>query len=118
MTTLTSPSLAINGGAPLRQRSWPTWPEWDEADAQAVADVVRGGDWFCGTGTRVNEFGQAFAAFHAARFGAPCTNGTQALEIALRAVGVNAGDEVIVPPYTFIATASACVNVNAVPVFA
>jgi dTDP-4-amino-4,6-dideoxygalactose transaminase len=118
MTTMTSPQLAVNGGTPVRQRPWPAWPEWDEADARAVADVVRSGEWFGPSGTRVKAFGEAFAAFHAARFGAPCTNGTQALEIALRAVGVKAGDEVIVPPYTFIATASACVQANAVPVFA
>lgn len=102
----------------MRQRPWPAWPEWDEADAQAVADVVRSGQWFGPSGTRVKAFGEAFAAFHGARFSVPCTNGTHALEVALRAVGVKAGDEVIVPPYTFIATASACVQANAVPVFA
>jgi dTDP-4-amino-4,6-dideoxygalactose transaminase len=118
MTTLTSSLLAINGGKPLRQKPWPAWPEWDEADAQAVADVVRSGEWFSMSGTRVHAFAEAFAAYHGAQFGAPCTNGTQAIEIALRAVGVKAGEEVIVPPYTFIATASACVQVNAVPVFA
>src|SRR5438874_12932744 len=98
MTTLTSSRLAINGGEPLRRKPWPAWPEWDEADAQAVAAVVRSGEWFSMSGTRVNAFAEAFAAFQEAKFGAPCTNGTQALEIALRAVGVQAGDEVIVPP--------------------
>jgi dTDP-4-amino-4,6-dideoxygalactose transaminase len=118
MVSLSSPQLAVNGGAPVRQRPWPAWPVWDEADAQAVADVVRSGQWFSMSGRGVSAFAEAFAAFHGARFGAPCTNGTQAIEIALRAAGVKAGDEVIVPPYTFIATASACVEVNAVPVFA
>ena len=118
MATLISPQLAVNGGTPVRQRPWPAWPVWDEADARAVADVVRSGQWFAMSGRGVNAFADRFAAFHNARFGAPCTNGTQAIEIALRAVGVKAGDEVIVPPYTFIATASACVEVNAVPVFA
>jgi dTDP-4-amino-4,6-dideoxygalactose transaminase len=118
MATQTAPQLAVNGGERVRTAPWPGWPEWDEADAQAVADVVRSGEWFSMSGTRVKAFGEAFAAFHGAQFGAPCTNGTQALEIALRAAGVKAGDEVIVPPYTFIATASACVQVNAVPVFA
>src|SRR5438045_607838 len=117
MTTMTSPQLAVNGGEPVRRRPWPAWPVWDEADAQAVANVVRSGEWFAPTGTQAKAFGEAFAAFHGARYGAPCTNGTHAIEIALRAVGVKAGDEVIVPPYTFIATASACVQVNAVPVF-
>src|SRR5215216_854108 len=99
--------LAINGGTPVRQKRWPAWPEWDESDVEALAGVVRSGDWFSMSGTQVKSFGEAFAAFHQAQFGAPCANGTQALEIALRALGVKAGDEVIVPPYTFIATASA-----------
>src|SRR5215213_7698897 len=118
MATLTSSRLAVNGGERLRTAALPKWPEWDEADAEAVADVGRSGEWFSMSGTRVKAFGEAFAAFHGAQFGAPCTNGTQALEIALRAAGVKAADEVIVPPYTFIATASACVQVNAIPVFA
>lgn len=118
MALSSSPHLAVNGGPPVHQRPWPEWPVWDEADARAVADVVRSGHWFSMSGRGVQAFSEAFAAFHEAQYGAPCTNGTQAIEIALRAAGVKAGDEVIVPPYTFIATASACVAVNAVPVFA
>src|SRR5438270_9607823 len=118
MTKLASPRLAVDGGEPVRRQPWPAWPEWDETDAQTMADVVRSGEWFSPSGTRVKAFEEAFSAFHGARFGASCTNGTQAIEVALRAVGVRAGDEVIVPPYTFIATASACVQVNAAPVFA
>ena len=118
MSRLKSPQLAVNGGEPVRRRDWPGWPEWDETDVQALADVVRSGEWFAPSGTRAKAFTEAFSAFHGAQYGAPCTNGTQAIEIALRAVGVKAGQEVIVPPYTFIATASACVQVNAVPVFA
>jgi dTDP-4-amino-4,6-dideoxygalactose transaminase len=91
---------------------------WDEEDAQAVANVVRSGRWFHGNGSHVEEFARAYAALHGARHGVPCCNGTQALEVALRAAGVRAGDEVITTPYTFIATASATVQVNAVPVFA
>src|SRR4051812_46143506 len=104
--------LAVRGGSPLRSRPWPAWPVWDEEDALAVAEVVRSGCWFQGNGTRVEEFGRAFADLHAARHGVPCCNGTQALEIALRAAGVRAGDEVVTTPYTFIATASATVQVN------
>src|SRR5207248_1622667 len=109
---------AVRGGEPLRTSPWPSWPVWDEEDARAVADVVRSGRWFHGNGSHVEEFGRSYAARHGARHGVPCCNGTQALEIALRAAGVRAGDEVITTPYTFIATASATVQVNAVPVFA
>src|SRR5262249_15624936 len=118
LTTLAAPKLAVHGGSPVRTRPWPAWPVWDEEDARAVADVVRSGRWFGPTGTQVKVFGDAWAAYQNARFCAPCTNGTQALEIALRAAGVGAEDEVIVPPYTFIASASAVVQINAVPIFA
>ena len=60
----------------------------------------------------------AVAAFQGAAYAVTCTNGTTAIEMGLRAIGVTAGDEVIVPPYTFIATASAVVTVGGVPVFA
>src|SRR5947209_3792751 len=116
MTTETT-RLAFHGGPPVRARPWPRWPVFDEREVEALAEVVRSGRWSVHGGTKVNGFAEQFARLHDARFAAPCTNGTQAIEIALRAVGVKAGDEVIVPPYTFIATASAVVQVNAVPVF-
>lgn len=118
MSVLTVPQLALQGGAPVRTQPWPKWPVWDEADAQAVADVVRSEKWFQGNGTKCAEFARYYAELHNARHAVTCTNGTQAIELALRAAGVKAGDEVITSPYTFIATVSATVNVNAVPVFA
>lgn len=110
--------LALEGGVPVRTQGWPAWPVWDEEDAQAVAEVVRSGKWFAGSGTRNREFAERWAALHHARYAVPCANGTQAIEIALRAAGVKAGDEVVTTPYTFIATVAACVNINAIPVFA
>jgi len=110
--------LAVHGGRPLRSRPWPVWPVWDEEDAQAVADVVRSGKWFSGNGAKNREFAQEWAALHNAAYAVPSANGTVALEIAMRAAGVKAGDEVITSPYTFIATASSIVQINAVPVFA
>ena len=56
MTPLTSPQLAVNGGTPVRQRPWPAWPVWDEADAQALAEVVRSGEWFSMSGRGVHAF--------------------------------------------------------------
>ncbi|HEU4754691.1 MAG TPA: aminotransferase class V-fold PLP-dependent enzyme, partial [Armatimonadota bacterium] len=118
MGTMTAERLAVHGGSPVRSRPWPVWPVWDEADCEAVADVVRSGTWFSGTGPRCREFAGYFAELHHARHAVPCSNGTQALEIALRAVGIEAGDEVVTSPYTFIATVSSAININAVPVFA
>ncbi|MBI3946225.1 MAG: DegT/DnrJ/EryC1/StrS family aminotransferase [Armatimonadetes bacterium] len=111
--------LAINGGTPVRDvksRPWPQWPIWDERDVQAVNDVIRSGAW---TGaTQVNAFAQEFAQFHEARFGVCNASCTISLQSALRAAGVGMGDEVIVPPYTFIAVPTVVLLVNAVPVFA
>jgi dTDP-4-amino-4,6-dideoxygalactose transaminase len=89
---------------------------WDDAERKALSDVLESGKWWFGE--RVKQFESAFADFHRVRHGISCTNGTAALEIGLRALGVVRGDEVIVPPYTFIATASAVVTVGATPVFA
>jgi dTDP-4-amino-4,6-dideoxygalactose transaminase len=117
--SMTSPQkLVSQGGTPVRTDPWPEWPVWSEEDAQAVADVVRSGQWFAGTGTQCREFADQWARLHDARYAVPCTNGTHALEIALRATGIQAGDEVITTPYTFIATGAACVQINAVPIFA
>ena len=116
MTTLKSSELAINGGTPVRTTPFPTWPVWDDSDVQALTDTLRSGRWGIGGGA-VEEFEKTFAAFQHAKYCACVVNGTAAIEVALRAVGIEAGDEVIVPPYTFIATASACLMVNTVPVF-
>ena len=115
---LTNPELAINGGTPVRcaGESWPAWPIFDESDVEALRRVVTSGNWRMGE--NVAAFTREFADYQQARYAVPVTNGTQALEIALKACGIACGDEVIVPPYSFIATATACIMVNAVPVFA
>lgn len=109
--------LAINGGEPVVKRNFP-WPIYDEQDVQAVADVVRSGQWGnpdCGDA--VATFEQQFAAYCGSKYAISCVNGSVSLRLALIACGVRPGDEVIVPPYTFIATASVVVEVNCVPVF-
>jgi dTDP-4-amino-4,6-dideoxygalactose transaminase len=120
--------LAIFGGTPVRQRDFPVWPVFDEREEQALLDVLRSGRWWSGTQayhdspgadapSKVAKFESEFAAFHGSTFGLACANGTAALEIALKAAGIGPGDEVIVPPYTFLATASAPLLVGAIPVF-
>jgi len=68
-------------------------------------------------GDRKEAFEKAFAQYQEAEFGVAVSSGTTALQIALEAAGVGLGDEVIVPSYTFVATASAVALVGAVPVF-
>jgi dTDP-4-amino-4,6-dideoxygalactose transaminase len=112
--------LAIEGGAPVRdthQSPWPVWPIYDETEEKALLEVLHSGKWWYVEGTEGTTIEKEFAAFHDAEYGVACTNGSAALEIALRALGIGCGDEVIVPPYTFIATASAVLSVSATPVF-
>lgn len=108
--------LALLGGAPVSPVTWPSWPIFDEAEETALLHVLHSGKWWYGE--RVEQFEQAFAEFQGAKYAVTCTNGTTAIEMALRGLGVVEGDEVIVPPYTFIATATAVVTVGAIPVFA
>ncbi len=109
--------LAIDGGAPLRRRPFPDWPQWDEREERALLDVVRSGQWWSIGGTQVEALQREFAAAHEARFGVGVANGSAALEVCLRAAGLEWGDEVITTPYTFIATANACLLVGAIPRF-
>ena len=115
-----SNAAAVNGGTPVRdtaQNPWPKWPIYDETEEQALLDVLHSGAWWSVEGTQGKQFEAEFAAFQDAKFGVNCTNGTAALEICLRALGIGCGDEVIVPPYTFVATASAVLAVGATPIF-
>ena len=79
--------------------------------------MLKSGRWGRLDGEAVARFEQRFAAYHDARHAIAVANGTVALRIALLASGVQAGDEVIVPPYTFLSTASSVIECNATPVF-
>jgi len=113
---MTKEKLALHGGAPSANRNWPTWPLWDDTERRGLQEVLESGNWWFGE--RIRQFEAAYAGFHHVRYGVSCMNGTVAIEAALRAVGVVPGDEVIVPAYSFVATASAVVTVGALPVFA
>lgn len=110
------PKLAILGGEPVKKTPFPEWPYYDDAERQALLEVLESRVWWRTPGTRTLQFEQEFAAYHQARYGIAVTNGTAALEVALTALGVGAGDEVIVPDFTFIATASAVLFTGALPV--
>jgi dTDP-4-amino-4,6-dideoxygalactose transaminase len=110
--------LAINGGPKVRKRPFPAWPVYGEPEERALLEVLHSDRWGRIDGDRVAAFEEAFASYQDARFGVACNSGTTALRLALLAAGIEEGDEVIVPPYTFVATASAVVEANGVPVFA
>ncbi len=109
--------LAILGGDPVRQKPFASYPVFDERELSALREVLESGIWG-GYNPKVKEFEQVFADFHQARFGITAANGTVTLETALSAAGIGPGDEVIVPPISFIATATAVLRIGAIPVFA
>ena len=113
-------TLAIDGGAPVRREPFPAWPVHDEREVDALREVVESGNWggFPSPNRRAAAFAAAFAAYQTAGFGICTASGTTALEVALKAAGVGAGDEVIIPALTFVATAGAALYMGAVPVFA
>ena len=111
--------LALCGGAPVRPQGYPAWPVHDERDAEAVAEVVRGGRWggFPEPGPLAAAFAGRFAAYQGCRHGVVMANGTVTMEVALKALGIGWGDEVIVPALTFAATPYAAMAAGALPVF-
>ena len=109
--------LAIRGGTPVRTEPFHPWPVYDDRDKQALIRELEAGQWGIGSPS-IDAFEKRFAEFCQARYAVACTNGTDAITIALQALGVGAGDEVIIPPYTFMATAVAVLMANAIPVFA
>jgi len=100
----------------------PHWPIWGQDDITGVEDVVKSDNWWCGAplnqaGKNVWEFQKEFAQFQESKHCIAVTNGTVAIEVVLLALEVGLGNEVIVPDYTFVASASAVIATNAVPIF-
>ena len=112
------PQLAALGGKPIRKKSYPAWPVFDERDIEAVTRTIQSGRWggapFPGPNTA--QFSEKFAKMQGGKFAVPMMNGTITMEVALRAADIGWGDEVIVPAYTFQATAAAPMAAGAIPV--
>ena len=106
----------LNGTPVCTGREWPRWPQWDERERALLGRVLDSGNWSAGGGSEASTWAGEFASFQGVRHGIPLTNGTHTLEGALVACGVGEGDEVIVPGFTFVATATAALAVNATPV--
>jgi dTDP-4-amino-4,6-dideoxygalactose transaminase len=110
--------LAINAGAPVRTRPFAPWPDFSEDEVSAACAVLRSGKVNYWTGDEGVMFEKEFASYIGTRYAVAVSNGTVALELAMRAMGIGPGDEVVVPSRTFIGSASAVVMCGATPVMA
>ena len=113
----TTKKLAVLGGEKVRQTSWPDWPFWDETAEAEVLSMLRSGNWYRGSGQYVDEFEQKYAELMGVKRCLATASGTTALLVALHVLGVDAGDEVLVSPFTFIATYNSVFINKALPVF-
>ncbi|MCZ2895468.1 DegT/DnrJ/EryC1/StrS family aminotransferase [Burkholderia thailandensis] len=113
--------LALQGGRKVRDRAWPAWPSYDADTERALNSVLRSGRWtisgpHMGEMSRERTFARQFAEYCDSRYCTPVTSGTASLTIALLALGVGGGDEVLIPGLTWVACASATMAAGAVPV--
>lgn len=123
--------LAISGGSAIRQKPFSAWPVFDDRERQLLDDVLSSGKWWrfaFGQGVDLAEptegqrsevvmFQEEFARYHDCEYGIAAANGTGTLEMVLRVFDFGIGDEVIVPAYTYIASATCVLQNNLVPIF-
>lgn len=109
--------LALQGGERVRRSPWPEWPVWDQDAEAEVLEMLRSGRWWRGSGEHVAEFEQKYSELMGAKRCLATASGTTALLVALHVLGVDAGDEVLVSPFTFIATYNVVFMNKALPVF-
>src|SRR6185436_5938689 len=107
----------ILGGSKTFTAPFPSWPVFDQTEERAMLDTLRSGRWYRGSGQMVNKFEEAYAQLTGAKYCLATSNGTSALVTSLNALGVEPGDEVLLPPYTFIATVNVVLGQHALPVF-
>lgn len=112
------PKLAIEGGRPIRNvknNPWPKWPQFGEAEKRSLNKVLDSGEWSY-NGPMERKFNEAFKGLIKTKHSISVANGTVSLQLALEALDIGYGDEVIVPGLTWQATAAAVLDVNAVPI--
>lgn len=111
--------LAITGGKPVRTKPFASWPIYTQRERQGLLRVLTSRNWggYPFPNKFAHVFAQKFARFHGAKYGLAVANGTIAIEIALKAIGLQPGEEVIVPAYTWEGTVGPILLLNALPVF-
>jgi perosamine synthetase len=113
-TGVATAAAATTPGKP----KFPSWPVFDELEDKALLQTLRSGKWYRGTGDQVAAFEKSYAKLMGSKGCLGTANGTSALLTAISVAGIGPGDEVIVTPYTFVATVNAILQAHAVPVFA
>ena len=111
-------ALAARGGTPVRTTPYPLWPQFDDHEREGLQRVLDSRNWWSSQGVEVTEWESAWARYTGAAGAVAATNGTHTLEIALLALGIGVGDEVIVTDWSFFATIGAILTIGAVPVIA
>ncbi len=118
IATAAAAKPAALGGEPAHKGGFPKWPVFDDREEKALRGVLHSGNWFRGSGDKVAEFEQAYAKLIGAKHCIATANGTSALHASLSALEVGPGDEVVISPYTFIATLNVVLLNYALPIFA
>ncbi|MCE5266895.1 MAG: DegT/DnrJ/EryC1/StrS family aminotransferase [Planctomycetaceae bacterium] len=108
---------AVLGGKPAHTRQFSSWPLTDQREERAMLEVLRSGQWFRGSGHTVERFEKEYAKLTGAQHCLATSSGTAALLTVLASLDIGPGDEVIVPPYTFVATVNAVLLRYALPIF-
>ena len=109
---------AIEGGKPVREKPLEAWPRFTEEEKRLVLEVLESGRLSSLVGSKVREFERRFAGYIGVKYAVATMNGTTALHAAVAALGIGPGDEVITTAFSFVASATAILHHNAVPVFA
>ncbi len=117
MATTKKNQLAIDGGKKVLSTPLPAWPQFDRRTDRRVLEILHSGRVNYWTGPIGHEFETAFASWLGVKHAISVTNGTAALHVALAALGIGSGDEVICTPYSFIASSFCALQAGAMPVF-
>jgi dTDP-4-amino-4,6-dideoxygalactose transaminase len=113
----TAAKPAMLGGPKARTGGFPGWPVYDQTEEKALLETLRSGQWFRGSGKAVAKFEDEYEKLTGAKHCIATSCGTSALTTALGGLDIGPGDEVIIPPYTFVATYNVVVLNYALPVF-
>jgi dTDP-4-amino-4,6-dideoxygalactose transaminase len=118
VSIITKTQLAINGGRPIRELPFAPWPHFTRDEIDIVIGVLESGRVNYWTGEQGHLFEKEYAESIGTKYAIAVTNGSVALELALYAIGIGSGDEVVVTPRSFVASAGCVAMRGAIPVFA